>query len=292
MNLSTLKRPAVITSVLVLGISAISFGFGLKAAGVYLRKLPIYPADNRPVRKIPTESVNWKAVGPDRREKQEVEEVLGTENYVSRAYARKSESGVDMSTFLDVHIAYYTGQIDTVPHVPDRCFVGAGMNLVRADVVLPLALSRQGWVEDTSVPPFLKGKIFLGLTSNNSNWTDAYGMRVRLPVDMGNAKLRISEYRDKHDRRIFAGYFFIANGSAVSSAEEVRLKSFDLRADYAYYCKVQFTSTQVANPEELARLASEFLNDFAPEISRCVPDWVEVETGRFPPDNPRRTPPS
>lgn len=288
MSWSALKRPSVIVSIALLSVSAMAFGIGLKAAGVYLRKLPIYPADSRPVRKIPTESASWKAVGADRREKQEVEEVLGTENYVSRPYARKTDKGVDLSTMLDVHVAYYTGQIDTVPHVPDRCFVGAGMNLVRADVVLPLVLSRQGWVEDSSVPSTMKGEIFTGLTSNNSSWSDANGQRVRLPRDMDKAKLRISEYRDKSERRIFAGYFFLANGTAVSSAEEVRLKSFDLRADYAYYCKVQFTSTQVQSPEELARLAGDFLNEFMPEIARCVPDWVEVDSGRYPEDNPRR----
>lgn len=291
MSMAALKRPAVIMAALVLGLSAVTFGFGLKAAGVYLRKLPIYPEGARPVQKIPTESANWKAVGPDRREKQEVEEVLGTENYVSRPYARKLDKGVDMSTLLDVHIAYYTGQIDTVPHVPDRCFVGAGMNLVRADILIPLNLTRQNWMEDTAVPSHMKGKIFRGLTSTNSAWTDALGTRVRLPIDLANVNLRISEYRDKNDRRIFAGYFFIANGTSVSSAEEVRLKSFDLRADYAYYCKVQFTSVLVNTPDELARLASDFLSDFAPEIARCVPDWVEVEAGRYPADNPRRSTP-
>jgi len=288
-NLPSLKRPSVLVAAVILGASAVTFGFGLKAAGVYLRKLPIYPADNRPTRKIPAESANWKAVGPDRREKQEVEEVLGTENYLSRAYARKNDKGVDMSTLLDVHIAYYTGQIDTVPHVPDRCFVGAGMNLVRADILMPLNLNRQTWMEDTTVPANLKGKVFRGLTSTNSAWTDALGMRVRLPIDLDKVKLRVSEYRDKNDRRIFAGYFFIANGTAVSSAEDVRLKSFDLRADYAYYCKVQFTSTLVTGPEDLARQASEFLGEFAPEIARCVPDWIEVESGRYPADNPRKT---
>ncbi len=287
MSGAPLKRPAVIMAALVLGVSAITFGFGLKAAGVYLRKLPIYPEGDRAVRKIPSESANWKAAGPDRREKQEVEEVLGTENYLSRAYVRKTDKGVDMTSLLDVHIAYYTGQIDTVPHVPDRCFVGAGMNLVRADILMPLTLSKTNWVEDTGVSAPLKGKVFKGLTSTNSAWTDALGTRVRLPIDLSNVKLRVSEYRDKNDRRIFAGYFFIANGTAVSSAEEVRLKSFDLRADYAYYCKVQFTSVLVTTPEELARQASDFLNDFAPEIARCVPDWVEVEAGRYPADNPR-----
>lgn len=288
MSMSALKRPAVIMAALLLGVSAVTFGFGLQAAGVYLRKLPIYPQGDRAVRKIPVESADWKAVGPDRREKQEVEEVLGTENYVSRPYARKNDKGVDMSTLLDVHIAYYTGQIDTVPHVPDRCFVGAGMNLVRADILIPLNLTRQNWVEDTSVPSDMKGKVFRGLTSTNSAWTDALGTRVRLPIGLADTKLRISEYRDQNGRRIFAGYFFIANGTAVSSAEEVRLKSFDLRADYAYYCKVQFTSVMVSGPDELARQASDFLSDFAPEIARCVPDWVEVEAGRYPADNPRR----
>jgi hypothetical protein len=85
-----------------------------------------------------------------------------------------------------------------------------------------------------------------------------------------------------------AGYFFIANGSAVAGADGVRLLAFDLKNDYAYYMKVQFTSMQAESPEELAEVASSLLDDLLGEMMLCVPDWIDVLAGRWPEDNPRR----
>jgi len=70
----------------------------------------------------------------------------------------------------------------------------------------------------------------------------------------------------------------------VPRAEGVRTLAFDLRSDYAYYLKVQFTSGAVSSSEELARQAGDLLEDLLPEIMRCVPDWIEVELGRYPPE--------
>jgi hypothetical protein len=33
-------------------------------------------------------------------------------------------------------------------------------------------------------------------------------------------------------------------------------------------------------------LAGRFLDENFAEIMRCTPDWVEVELGEYPPDNP------
>lgn len=280
------SKSAYVTSLVVLAVSAIALGAGIKAAGVYLQKLPIYPAGDRKTDKIPGETPSWKSEGPDHREPAEVEEVLGTKNYVTRNYFKKVDpkdpsKGLDHSTHLAVHIAYYTGQIDTVPHVPDRCMVGAGMDQVSGGIMVPLNLSRQGWIEDTTVPAALKGKIFTARTIELGN-------RIRLPLGLENAKLRVSEFTDSKGVHHFAGFFFIANGTVVSTPEEVRALSFDLMADYAYYCKVQFNSAQVKSPEQLGELASSFLSEMMPEITRCVPDWVEVQKGEYPADNPHK----
>jgi hypothetical protein len=41
----------------------------------------------------------------------------------------------------------------------------------------------------------------------------------------------------------------------------------------------------VSTAEELAAEASSLLGELLPEIMRCVPDWVEVEAGRYPANN-------
>jgi hypothetical protein len=100
--------------------------------------------------------------------------------------------------------------------------------------------------------------------------------------------MRISEYESPDSgKKLFAGYFFIANGGVAASAEQVRTLAFDLTSDYAYYLKVQVSSTTVSSAEELAEQSGALLSELIAEVVRCVPDWVSVESGAYPSDNPR-----
>jgi len=120
-----------------------------------------------------------------------------------------------------------------------------------------------------------------------ARYTDSPLLPVRLPRDPGKIMLRAMKFEESDGKKTrWAGYFFIANGATVSRAEEVRLMAFDLRATYAYYLKVEFQSDSVNSAEELAVESGKFLDEFFPEIMRCVPDWVKVDTGEYPADNP------
>lgn len=66
----------------------------------------------------------WKQVGKDQQLSDAVIEELGTKNYLDRAYVFQNDPTRGM---LQVHIAYYTGMIDTVPHIPERCWGAAGL---------------------------------------------------------------------------------------------------------------------------------------------------------------------
>jgi hypothetical protein len=55
-----------------------------------------------------------------------------------------------------------------------------------------------------------------------------------------------------------------------------------MKADYAYYMKVQFLGVGLDSAEELAAASADILNDLFPEIMRRAPDWIEVEEGRYP----------
>ena len=117
----------------------------------------------------------------------------------------------------------------------------------------------------------------------------APGNRVHLPRGIENLDLRVSEYSHPgSDQKQYAGYFFIANGGLTSSAQNVRLLSFDLKSDYAYYLKVQFTATHIKGADELAQIAGSILDDILPDIMQVIPDWTDVIRGDYPADNPRR----
>ncbi len=264
----------------------------IKVFNVHLRKTPIYPLGNRQVASLPTRTPGWQAIGADEILGAEITEVLGTENYVSRHYLRTRDADPKHPIVLDFHAAYYTGMIDTVPHVPERCFVGGGLVQNESSRVLALPMETASWRVDEGVPERLAGlsqKIYTVRLSNDPGMSDAPGMRVRLPRGIGPDspfEMRTSEFVGPSGQRIYAGYFFIANGGTKASANQVRQLAFNLEDDYAYFIKVQVSSASVGSFEEFIRYSGELVGELIGEIMRCVPDWIDVQQGLYPPDNP------
>ncbi len=278
---------AFVVALVILGASALGFTAVIGAMRIYLQKLPINPPGDRQVSAIPTETASWKRVGTDKVEDAAMLEELGTRNYLSRVYQQKNPAQGRRGKTLELHLAYYTGMVDTVPHVPERCMVGGGWVIAGNTETLDVTLDRATWIEDRDVPADLAGRVFTARLSNE--FSDAAGQRVRLPFDPGAIRLNITPFKGAgSDRKLFAGYFFIANGGHKPNPNEVRLLAFDLRDDYAYYLKVQVSSAEVESAAELAQLGSSLLSELLPEIMRCVPDWVAVQRGEYPADNPRR----
>lgn len=278
-----MRRPSYLLSIAIMVACGASMTAGIHYAGIHLRKKPIEAPGNRALISVPTETPHWKQVGTDKLESAEVEETLGTKNYITRTFIRTDRKPDQGPMELQLHAAYYTGGVDTVPHIPERCYVGGGMTALRTEIV-PLTLDPSLWSLHPGVENAEKAGVY---RQRVPNWSpDGAGSSVTLPRDPGTMKLRVTEFAtgaNKSSPKIYAGYLFIANGGHVSSAEEVRLLAFDLKSDYAYYLKVQFTSRSVHSPEELAEQASSLMGELIPEIMRCVPDWVEVEAGRYPP---------
>lgn len=282
-------RAPTFRSSAIAGLIAMTLTIGVAAGGVHtlvplmglhLRKMPIEPASGLALTSLPEETEHWVKHGSDRREPAEVEEQLGTSNYITRVYRQRDPADPNKPKFIELHAAYYTGMIDTVPHVPERCFVGGGLQLGTSPRSMPLNLDQSRWVLDPDVPEDL-GPIYRVRTPD--------GQRVRLPRQPEDIRLRVSEYPVSEDRNIYAGYFFVANGGHTESANGVRLLAFKLQDDYAYYLKIQCTSSTVESGEELTELSSELLSELIGDILRCVPDWIDVQTGIYPPDNPRRS---
>jgi hypothetical protein len=290
-NFKLLLNPAFLVAFGIMGTAAIGMQAALDHYKIYLQKKPIYPepiaGKERILRALPTETARWRQVGADRIESAEGQEELGTANYLTRVYAEKSADGAQPRR-VELHAAYYTGMIDTVPHVPERCFTGGGATLIGGPWELPLPLEASDWVSEED-NPFAPAALYTTRLSNEYS-TAGGGRRVRLPIGVSPdnpPRLRITEYSGGGDRSFFAGYFFIANGGLASSAEQVRGLAFDLQNDYAYYLKVQFNSPEAANAEELAATAAALLDDLFGELMTCTPDWSKVQQGQWPPDNPK-----
>jgi hypothetical protein len=103
---------------------------------------------------------------------------------------------------------------------------------------------------------------------------------VRMPIN--DFKLRTTEFRyaNDPDRRIYAGYFFIANGQTTPNPEGVRAFAFNLKTKYAYFAKVQFTmyAPEQMTREEFAGVVADLAAELLPELMLSLPDWSEIES--------------
>jgi len=222
----------------------------------------------------------WKQLSKDVILSQAIVEELGTEVYLNRELVRPGDARTD---HISLHIAYYTGLIDAVPHVPERCWVAAGgltpVGTPR-DVPLLVDLSR---AKASSVPP----NRATGQPYDQVELMDAITRRletVHLPI--GEFAMRVSEYQSEEDpdKRHLGGYCFIANGRITPSAGGVRALAFQPSERHAYFCKIQFAMLCSADEEDrwdrFQQLSSEVFNQILPHLMRRLPDWPQVEAAQ------------
>lgn len=254
----------------VLVASAIGFQAAVGVLNVYLRKEPVELRDH--FDSIPMILDDWTGERQPKLSTEMVEE-LGTSLYLDAEFRRGA--GAEREA-IGLHIAYYTGFIDAVPHVPDRCLVAAGYDMVERPRSIPLELRRIGWREDDSVRA-ADGRPFETVLVADP----VTGRRERVRMPLGDLSLRVSVYTsDKHpDLRLAAGYFFVANGGVATTPGEVKALAFDPSQRHAYYCKVQFSAVYPRDfrIEDFGDRAARLLEPLLPQLMRCLPDWAEIE---------------
>lgn len=292
MTWKRLLHPAFIIAFLLLSVSALGMSAAIKAYGFHLQKKEIYPFGNRQVSALPRETPTWKQVGTDEALDEDTIKTLGTRNFVSRVFIEKDPPPTRQPHVLELHVAYYTGGIDTVPHVPERCMVAGGWTQSRGAQTIQMKLDPASWLIDSTLPPDLPGGPLYTARTLPAPYSDAPGTRFRLPTGLTpdtGINIRVTEFfLPGSTSRLHAGYFFIANGGMAASAESVRTLAFDLTNDYAYYLKVQVSGRGFESADQMVSVASSLMSELIAELMRCVPDWAQVQLGTYPDDNPRR----
>ncbi len=265
----------MIVAVGVLACSAVGLTAVIRTSAIHLKKLPVLPPGNIQLHTLPTEYPSWERYGSDKEMSAEAEEELGTTNYLSRTYVQKNPPAGKRPHVIEMHMAYYTEMIDTVPHVPERCLVAGGWLQTGPPQLLDVPLDVSRIYEDPDVSPEI-----LGAPLPTARSLTTYGP-VHLPLGVADLQMRASPFANHHGQKYFAGYFFVTNGGTVPSADDIRLLAFRLTDDYAYYAKIQFTSGTVGSVEELAEVVALMLDEMLPDIMLRLPDWVEVVEGRY-----------
>ena len=223
---------------------------------------------------IPTKIGHWSRVGKDARHADALIEELGTKQYLDRIYALDGDPkrGVIM-----LHIAYYTGTIDAVPHIPERCWAVHGLEMTREATTSAVQLNMTDW--QASEGP---ANLATGLPYRTAIVRDPFTAELeRVTMPLEDIAMRVLEFQDPANPRIrqVGGYFFLANGRTTASALGVRGIAFDLTNRYAYYCKIQLTMSGVVDGADGTMVpkfeeeTSAFLGDLLPHVMKRLPDW-------------------
>lgn len=276
-----LRQPRFIAAAAVLLVSAVGLNAATSFLQLHFRKvavpLPVRSLDD-PKEGIPAKLGPWLQVSVDAPLSEDVEHALGTKIYLNRDYVDtrlerraaanfdKKSAGERNKLLFDVmyqqqaedadrvpvirlHLAYHTGLVDTVAHVPDRCMVADGYEPTAYEVVE----AEVGTLPDGS-PRKLNFR-FITFQDNTGQ------QRVTRNVV----------------------YFFHTNGHYESNPLQVRRTLQNLLETHGYYLKVELMST-VANPNNPPKAAKvkeamiDFLKDALPEIERCLPDFEKVKS--------------
>jgi hypothetical protein len=166
--------------------------------------------------------------------------------------------------------------IDMIPHVADRCMVANGLEKVHGPTNERLLIHRENWKQDPE--NVSEGDTYM--VQSTKNWLTGKEQLVRMPL--GEFEIRLTEFQDPKDAgsRIFAGYFFIANGRLTPNPGGVRILAYKPTDKFAYYCKVQFTVTGSSEfgPEQFSEVVTDFFSPMLTDLMRCLPDWVDIQS--------------
>ena len=237
------KSKAYLSCVIFLLVCALGLQAAVNMLGVYLTKKPIelqMSLDDLDDSKFYSYNVTDKS----RIENKEVEDALGTDEYIKWVFEDEREPEGSPFKRILVFVTYYTGDEYTVPHTPEVCGAGGGA-LPKIKGIMPIKVSGVGAKDDIINVKMLE------LTSPQQS---AYMQKV--------------------------AYFFSANGDYLYDRNQVRLRMNALRDKYAYFAKIEFSVfgpvddlTDEAMLEKVERLSR-----------RLVPELVKNHFPKWPPE--------
>jgi hypothetical protein len=149
------------------------------------------------------------------------------------------------SAVMDIGLTYYTGMVDTVAHIPDRCYI--------ADGYAPTQYKQP------QLPAF----------ENRAGRASGGDLRLITFEDQSADRKSVPKT---------VGYFFQCNGQYESDPIEVRKRLGNLLERYGYYSKVELM-TQMQDSNAAAEIMDDFLKHALPEVEKCLPDWERVKNG-------------
>jgi hypothetical protein len=255
----------------ILAVAAVGLNSAVTGMQLHFKKLPVpltYPLST-----VPVKLGDWVQVSKDEPLDKEVRDALATDQYIFRDYVNsKLVSPQQLADFdgkttperkelvgkiqadkpaavINVGVTYYTGLVDTVAHIPDRCYIADGFE--------PSEYETLRW----NMGPHL-------------------GVQPDSPVGVRFINFEDQTAAGRVRRRV--AYFFFVNGHYESDPIGVRTTLQDLRATHGFYSKIELM-TVLDDHDECQRVMTSFLTAALPEIEKCLPDWNTVEKSSVQP---------
>jgi len=260
-----LRQPSFLVVFIVLLVAAVSLNASVEFLQLHFQKRPV---DLRAeLIKLPSQLGPWAQVSKDEPLPVDEGHMLGTDKYVFRCYVDSRQisreklarfEGKDFEqrrqlisqlqnenpkAVLSFAVTYYTGMVDTVAHIPDRCYI--------ADGFVPSSYQTVTW------------SAFDGRSGRNEHKLDA----------------RLINFEDQTAARMSVprsvAYFFHCNGQYESDPIDVRKRLGNLFEPFGYYAKIEMMM-QSHDGDAAGKVMDDFLSYALPEVEKCLPDWKTV----------------
>lgn len=280
-----------LVAVAVLALAAVGLNAATEALQVYFKKQPVAlrgKLDDEQTG-VPRQLGTWVMTDEQNALDPDVQHSLGTKEFVFRTYVDTAAVPTELMAalkptlaspdkiaerrailykvqeaaphaVLNLNVTYYTGMVDTVTHIPERCMVADGYE-PRNPRTVPMAAGVKADGSPREVP------------AQFSTFEDQTG-------------------RGRMNRHV--AYFFHCNGGYEPNPVAVRVKLQNLFERHGYYAKVELMAdeparaslTGPAGDEKRAASAravqasmASLLTEALPAIERCLPDWEQVKAG-------------
>ena len=260
------KIVAFVVVCVVLVAAAITLNVLVPQLKITFRKQAVEPAE--PLKSIKTDLGPWAQVSIDRALSPDFEHELGATYYLFRDYVdtrklapadrkvllaasledrekmRGALKNIDASAIVRFALTYYTGAVDTVPHVPDRCYAADGFAPSDYQVVTwPILPRKTDAARDTG-------------------------------VRLINFENQLSS-REVRPRQV--SYFFQVNGFYENDPlNGVRRRLQNLFDREAYFAKIELV-TDLPDNAAAAKVMTDFLQSTMPEVERVLPQRVKKD---------------
>jgi hypothetical protein len=270
-SITTRKRwmqPGFLIAVIILAVAAVGLNAAVNWLHLTFEKLPVPPAKD--LSSIPAQLGDWVQVSKDEPLEKDVEDALATKRYIFRDYVNtKLVSKQELAEFdgktplerknlvgqlqmerptavVNLAVTYYTGLVDTVAHIPDRCYIADGFE--PSEYETPL-------------------------------WDLGPGRLGKGPKDNPQLAVRFINFEDQTaagrvTRRV--AYFFFVDGKYQSDPLEVRKTLQNLLSRHGFYSKIELMTIK-SDHDTAQKTMVAFLKSAMPEIEKCMPDWNQVE---------------